>query len=326
MQRIYTTTDKLTDVLVDCIVRESNVDWSARGKAAQDIDEHFHDDMENVHEKLPRGETGRSHIVETETSFIDYIIYTVSPTYQKSNIRVMQDLVNCYKNCMKLANLKRALHVAFPVMGMGEGGYSMKEAVCAAMTAAKEWIEENKESSMEIYFCADDWDVMDQFNLYYPFCDWDSEEQYDDAMMEIMDKLLVSPVLPTRQKALEALEEMCDKAEDQRNAAVIQLYRRLLFDMQQTTDQTYDLLRENAKNKRDDTCEAATVRYVLESGNELFTKEMMMSRFKIPKGLAEGVLANLLRMKYIAFSRFNGKVIMYKVVIPEEDFYLIHGR
>ena len=145
MQRIFKTTGKITDAMVDCIVRESNEDWSARGKTAQDIDECFRDEVERACANFQQGEISVAHIVETEFSFIDYVVCTISPTYQKSNPRTLRNLVNCYKNCMKLAELKHTLQIAFPVLGMGEGGYPMGEAVCAAITAAKEWIDENED-------------------------------------------------------------------------------------------------------------------------------------------------------------------------------------
>lgn len=107
--------------------------------------------------------TGEARITNGYNLPCDYIIHTVSPIFSiLKNIKdIEEDLINCYKNSIKIANDYGLKSIAFP--SIGTGAYSIPIKI-ASETAINTVIKECIDTSIEkVYF------VLFEDNDYFEY-------------------------------------------------------------------------------------------------------------------------------------------------------------
>lgn len=81
-----------------------------------------------------------------------YIIHTVGPIYCGSSDDA-QLLRSCYLKSLDFALDNKCKSIAFPGISTGVYGYPIEEAAQVSYQAVMSWIDEHKDTKMDIYFC-----------------------------------------------------------------------------------------------------------------------------------------------------------------------------
>lgn len=73
-----------------------------------------------------------------------YIIHTVSPMYDKDNLKTENLLRSCYKESLKLAKEYRCESIAFPILATGYCGYPMEDGMRIALDEINAFLLHNE--------------------------------------------------------------------------------------------------------------------------------------------------------------------------------------
>ncbi|MGC8581433.1 MAG: O-acetyl-ADP-ribose deacetylase [Thermoplasmata archaeon] len=138
-------TEEDCDVLVNAanssLMGGGGVDGAIHTKGGKKIDEEC---MQIRKDKYPDGlPTGKVVITSGGNLKARYVMHTVGPIWKGGKYNEKEDLINCYKNSLKLAMDKRIKSIAFPAISTGAYGYPMREAASIALYAVKNFINEN---------------------------------------------------------------------------------------------------------------------------------------------------------------------------------------
>ena len=100
--------------------------------------------LHEVCKRLGTCNTGQAITTDAFDMKADYIIHTVTPSWRadksdKANVL----LSKCYTNCLKAALDKGARSIAFPSLGTGHCHFPPEMAAETAVTAVKEFLDEN---------------------------------------------------------------------------------------------------------------------------------------------------------------------------------------
>lgn len=98
---------------------------------------------------LPAGECVATKAGKLPAKFA---IHTVGPIWVGGDKNESEILSRCYKNSLRLADEKRATSIAFPAISGGAYGYPMVGAAEVALSAVKNYFEENNESHISKVF------------------------------------------------------------------------------------------------------------------------------------------------------------------------------
>ena len=93
--------------------------------------------------------TGEAKITKGYNLPAAHVIHTVGPIYSGSPSDPV-DLRNCYWNSLELAKDNDLHSIAFPGISTGVYGYPKKEAAKVALTAVREWMEENADYDIDV--------------------------------------------------------------------------------------------------------------------------------------------------------------------------------
>jgi O-acetyl-ADP-ribose deacetylase (regulator of RNase III) len=95
--------------------------------------------------------TGEAKITGGYNLPAKHVIHTVGPIYcgRPSD---SADLRNCYWNSLEVAKTNDLHSIAFPGISTGVYGYPKEEAAKIALSTVKEWLEENADYVIEIFF------------------------------------------------------------------------------------------------------------------------------------------------------------------------------
>lgn len=100
-----------------------------------------------LHEVCKRLGTCNTGEVITTDAFdmkADYIIHTVTPSWRvDKSVKANALLTKCYTNCLKAALDKGARSIAFPSLGTGHCHFPPEMAAETAVTAVKQFLDEN---------------------------------------------------------------------------------------------------------------------------------------------------------------------------------------
>ena len=98
-------------------------------------------------------ETGEAKITKAyNITHADHIIHTVGPVYHGTK-KDAELLGACYYNSLELACQSGCRSIAFPGISTGVYGYPLDEAAKVSLLAAVRWLDEHKDTVMNIYFC-----------------------------------------------------------------------------------------------------------------------------------------------------------------------------
>ena len=100
--------------------------------------------LHEVCRRLGTCNTGEAITTDAFDMKADYIIHTVTPSWRadKSD-KANKLLTKCYTNCLKAALDKGARSIAFPSLGTGHCHFPPEMAAETAVTAVKEFLDEN---------------------------------------------------------------------------------------------------------------------------------------------------------------------------------------
>lgn len=97
--------------------------------------------------------TGEAKITKAyKISHADHIIHTVGPVYA-GRPQDAQLLSSCYSNSLELAYKNGCKSIAFPGISTGIYGYPIEEAARISLQTVRHWLDEHKDTVMNIYFC-----------------------------------------------------------------------------------------------------------------------------------------------------------------------------
>ncbi|XP_078518436.1 ADP-ribose glycohydrolase MACROD1-like [Lissotriton helveticus] len=99
-------------------------------------------------------ETGKAKITCGYLLPAKHVIHTVGPVAQGDPSPTQEEeLINCYKNSLKLVLENKLRTVAFPCISTGVYGYPNPAAADVALNTIRLWMEENKDKVDRIIIC-----------------------------------------------------------------------------------------------------------------------------------------------------------------------------
>lgn len=103
--------------------------------------------------KIGRCETGGAVITSAcGMTNNKYIIHAVGPVYRGGKNGEPEQLYSCYRAALDRARENGCRSVGFPLISSGIFGYPVDEAWRVALTACKDWINDNPEYALRIVF------------------------------------------------------------------------------------------------------------------------------------------------------------------------------
>lgn len=87
--------------------------------------------------------TGEAKLTSGYKLPADFVIHTVGPVY-RGREQDAEQLANCYKNSLAIAQEKGLESIAFCAISTGAYGYPIEEATKIALTTVRDWLEANK--------------------------------------------------------------------------------------------------------------------------------------------------------------------------------------
>ena len=131
----------ITKEKCDAIVNAANPRLSPGGGVSRAIHRAAGPQLWEEAKKLGGCQTGEAKITRGY-KLAKYVIHTVGPVY-KGRKEDEEMLRKCYINSLNLAKEYGIKSIAFPAISTGVYGYPMEEAARVAISAIKEWLEEN---------------------------------------------------------------------------------------------------------------------------------------------------------------------------------------
>ena len=96
-------------------------------------------------------QTGQAKITQAYNLPTNYVIHTVGPIYSGKHEDSHQ-LRACYWNSLNLAKQYEIHSIAFPCISCGVYGYPLEEACPIALKTVADWLDQEKEYDMKVYF------------------------------------------------------------------------------------------------------------------------------------------------------------------------------
>lgn len=97
--------------------------------------------------------TGEARISKGYRLPAKYIIHTVGPVWKGGDKDEDKHLVNCYKNCFRLAVAYGIESMAFPSISTGAYGFPLERATRIALSETKRFLETNQTIKKVIFVC-----------------------------------------------------------------------------------------------------------------------------------------------------------------------------
>lgn len=107
--------------------------------------------------------TGEAKITKGYNLPAKYVIHTVGPIYSGRK-EDATNLANCYRNSLSLAKENDIHSIAFSAISTGVYGYPIEEATGIAVETVKQWLEENRDYSLNVIFCCFGSEIADVYN------------------------------------------------------------------------------------------------------------------------------------------------------------------
>ena len=90
-----------------------------------------------------------------------YIIHAVGPRYSDGHSGEAEQLYSCYQKSLELAEENGCRSIGFPLISAGIFGYPLEEAWEIAITACRDWLNENPDYEIQIVFVNTDDEKVD---------------------------------------------------------------------------------------------------------------------------------------------------------------------
>lgn len=105
-------------------------------------------------------ETGEAKITRGYRLPAKYVIHTVGPVYHDRPSDPVK-LSGCYRNSMDIARERNLKSIAFSAISCGVYGYPIDRASRIAVETVFDWLSENSDYEIEVYFVCFNDDVYD---------------------------------------------------------------------------------------------------------------------------------------------------------------------
>lgn len=153
MSKIEIVKKGITKFDVDIIVNAANKHLQAGGGVCGAV---FRDagysELQKACDKIGFCHTGSAVITPGFNLKAKYIIHAVGPVWEGGNVDEPKKLYSCYKKSLELAKENGCHSIAFPVISSGIFGYPKDKAWRKALQACLDFISENEDYDIDIYF------------------------------------------------------------------------------------------------------------------------------------------------------------------------------
>lgn len=153
MSNIEIIKNGITNLGVDAIVNAANSGLRAgSGVCGAIFAEAGHRQLQAACDEIGHCDTGDAVITSGFNLKAKHIIHTVGPIWQGGGKNEPKLLYGAYYNSLELAKQNGLHSIAFPLISSGIFGYPKDKAWEVAITACKDFLENNKEYNIEITF------------------------------------------------------------------------------------------------------------------------------------------------------------------------------
>ncbi len=146
----------ITKAQVDAIVNAANSQLVGGGGVDGAIRRAGGGEIEHACAEIRKREggcpTGKAVITTGGNLPAKYVIHTVGPVWEGGNSGEAELLASCYQSSLRLAVENGVQSVAFPSISTGIYGYPTEKAGVVALTAVKEFVEQNNAAPTTIQF------------------------------------------------------------------------------------------------------------------------------------------------------------------------------
>lgn len=147
----------ITDVQADCIVNAANSALQAGGGVCGAIFRSAgYDFLTQACTRIGRCDEGSAVITPGFNLRAEYIIHAVGPRWNSGKYGEEQKLRSAYTSALQLAAEHGCASIAFPLISAGIFGYPMEQAWHAAISAVKQFQEQNGDTPRVIFTVIDD--------------------------------------------------------------------------------------------------------------------------------------------------------------------------
>lgn len=148
--------DDITKAEVDAIVNAANSQLIGGGGVDGAIRRAGGDEIEQACAEIRKREggcpTGKAVITTGGNLSAKYVIHTAGPVWEDGNSGEAELLAGCYQSSLQLAVENGIQRIAFPSISTGIYGYPTEKAAVVALTAVKEFVEQNNAAPTTIQF------------------------------------------------------------------------------------------------------------------------------------------------------------------------------
>ncbi|MBP3238550.1 MAG: macro domain-containing protein [Lachnospiraceae bacterium] len=152
----------ITQMEVDAIVNAANEGlWEGGGVCGAIFREAGSEDLTKACKAIGGCKTGSAVITPAFKLPAKYIIHAVGPRWNGGDNGEPEQLYGAYAASLELAKENNCHSIAFPVISAGIFGYPKKEAWHVAIQACNDFIRQNREYDISIFFAVLDSEMMD---------------------------------------------------------------------------------------------------------------------------------------------------------------------
>lgn len=146
----------ITQAAVDAVVNAANSELIGGGGVDGAIRRAGGDAIEQACAEIREREggcpTGEAVITTGGNLHAKYVIHTVGPVWKGGNSGEPELLASCYKESLQLAVENGVQSVAFPSISTGIFGYPTEKAASVALTAVRDFVEQNDTAPASVQF------------------------------------------------------------------------------------------------------------------------------------------------------------------------------
>ena len=146
----------ITKTQVDAIVNAANSELIGGGGVDGAIRRAGGDEIEQACAEIRKREggcpTGKAVITPGGNLYARYVIHTVGPVWEGGDAGEAVLLASCYQESLQLAVENEIQSIAFPSISTGIYGYPTEKAAVVALSAVKEFVNQNPSAPAAIQF------------------------------------------------------------------------------------------------------------------------------------------------------------------------------
>ena len=156
MERIQLASGDITQLEVDIVVNAANSSLLGGGGVDGAIHRVAGPELRELCGTLGGCQTGEAKITPGFLLKASQIIHTVGPVWRGGEQNEAEQLANCYRACLDLAEENQAASIAFPAISTGAYGFPSDLAAKIAVDEVTDWLASHElpDSVTFVYFNA----------------------------------------------------------------------------------------------------------------------------------------------------------------------------